>query len=600
MAQELLDTYQIKLNKTVVNVTIQRDTSDTVPHYIISLINISRGTQLILNKIRDEFVSKNVIVTSTQDLEEEDIRKKFEQEIQLLIAKYFPNIDSETMDLLIAYLIQQNIGLGELEIVLKDAFLEEIVVNSAEDPVWVYHKKYGWLKTNIKIENEARVRYYATMIGKDIGKEITLLNPLMDAHLKTGDRVNATLQPISSRGNTITIRKFSEKPWSVIDLINARTIDFNGAALVWMGIQNEFSMIVAGGTGSGKTSFLNAVANFFPPNHRIISIEDTRELTLPHTLHWVPMETRLPNPEGKGEVSMLDLVVNSLRQRPDRIMVGEIRKKKEAEVLFEAMHTGHSVYGTLHANNVEETYDRLTNPPIELPKKVLSAIGMIVVQNRNRRTGHRRTFQIAEMKDDGTPSVIYQHNVKNDSLNQINPMKKIYETLDLYTGLTQKEIDQDLKEKVEILKWLHKKDINDVHKIGKIMAHYYYKKSQIGKKDVHPKKEAEKKEESKKAEAVPVPSALRDFKPQSPASDYIKSPFEMGKKVDATLDELGRTEMNPFMQRPPPTPVPKADKRPYSAAFDSSLLDDNAPKEESKDQKPSESKEQEIAAAEKK
>ncbi|MFT4309102.1 MAG: hypothetical protein ACMXYL_01295, partial [Candidatus Woesearchaeota archaeon] len=218
MAEELLDNYQIKLNKTVVNVTIKRDSQDTVPHYIISLINISRGTQLILNKIRDEFVSKNVIVTSTQDLEEEDIRKKFEQEIQLLIAKYFPNIDAETMDLLIAYLIQQNIGLGELEIVLKDAFLEEIVVNNAEDPVWVYHKKYGWLKTNIKIENEARVRYYATMIGKDIGKEITLLNPLMDAHLKTGDRVNATLSPISSRGNTITIRKFAEKPWSVIDL----------------------------------------------------------------------------------------------------------------------------------------------------------------------------------------------------------------------------------------------------------------------------------------------------------------------------------------------------------------------------------------------
>jgi archaeal flagellar protein FlaI len=416
MPEELLDTYQIKLNKTVVNVTITRGTDDTVPHYTISLINISRGTQLILNKIRDEFVSKNVIITSTQDLEEEDIRKKFEQEIQVLIAKYFPNIDGETMDLLIAYLIQQNIGLGELEIVLKDAFLEEIVVNNSEDPVWVYHKKFGWLKTNIKIENEARIRYYATMIGKDIGKEITLLNPLMDAHLKTGDRVNATLTPISSRGNTITIRKFSEKPWSVIDLIKTNTIDYHGAALIWLGIQNEFSMIVAGGTGSGKTSFLNAVSNFFPPNHRIISIEDTRELTLPDALHWVPMETRLPNPEGKGEVSMLDLVVNALRQRPDRIMVGEIRKKKEAEVLFEAMHTGHSVYGTMHANNVMETYDRLTNPPIDLPKKVLSAIGMIVVQNRNRRTGNRRTFQIAEMDDDGLPNLVYQYNMKEDAL----------------------------------------------------------------------------------------------------------------------------------------------------------------------------------------
>ena len=120
---------------------------------------------------------------------------------------------------------------------------------------------------------------------------------------------------------------------------------------------------------------------------RIISIEDTRELTLPVSLHWVPMETRLPNPEGKGEVTMLDLVVNSLRMRPDRIIMGEIRRKREAEVLFEAMHTGHSVYATLHANDVDETIARLTNPPIDVPKQLLSSVNMLAVMNRNRRTG---------------------------------------------------------------------------------------------------------------------------------------------------------------------------------------------------------------------
>ena len=184
-----------------------------------------------------------------------------------------------------------------------------------------------------------------------MGKEITTLNPLMDAHLKTGDRVNATLFPISSKGNTITIRKFAVKPWTVTSLIKEKTISYEGAALLWLAVQNEMSLLVTGGTASGKTSMLNMIANFFPPNQRIISIEDTRELMLPEILHWVPMETRLPNPEGKGGVEMLDLIVNSLRMRPDRIIVGEIRRKREAEVLFEAMRTGHSVYGTLHANN---------------------------------------------------------------------------------------------------------------------------------------------------------------------------------------------------------------------------------------------------------
>ena len=149
-----------------------------------------------------------------------------------------------------------------------------------------------------------------------------------------------------------------------------------------MAVQNELSIIITGGTASGKTSMLNVVANFFPPNQRILSLEDTRELILPSALHWVPLETRLPNPEGKGGIAMLDLIVNSLRMRPDRIVLGEMRKHEEAMVLFEAMHTGHSVYATFHANNAEETINRLTNPPIDVPKILLPAISMNIVMYR--------------------------------------------------------------------------------------------------------------------------------------------------------------------------------------------------------------------------
>ncbi len=471
---QIIDSYNLSIGGIVVDVRIYLEKNDAVPTYNISILNISETTNIILNKLREEFISKiNIGTKELKDDAVEDIKEKFKDEIMALIRKYFPNIDERTADLLMNHVIQQNIGLGNIEILLRDANLEEIVVNNAQEPVWVYHRKHGWLKTNIFLYKEAKIRHYATMIGRDVGKEITLLKPLMDAHLKSGDRVNATLLPISTKGNTITIRKFSEKPWSITDLIKSRTMSFDAAAFVWLAIQNELSMLVAGGTGSGKTSTLNAIANFFPPNQRILSIEDTRELTLPNTLHWVPMETRLPNPEGKGEVSMLDLVVNALRMRPDRIIVGEIRRQREAEVLFEAMHTGHSVYATFHANNARETVMRLTNPPINVPKHVLGALSLVLVQNRNRRTGFRRTLQLAEISETGDEDVLMQLDVHKDLMLKTKDPKRIYETLNLYTGMSVQEIVNELNDKIRILRWFVKQDMTDVHKIGLIVSKYY-------------------------------------------------------------------------------------------------------------------------------
>jgi flagellar protein FlaI len=306
-----------------------------------------------------------------------------------------------------------------------------------------------------------------------VGKEITNLNPLMDAHLLTGDRVNATLNPISTKGNTITIRKFSQDPWTITKFVQDNVLSFEAAAMIWLAVQNELSIIISGGTGSGKTSMLNVISNFFPPNQRIISIEDTRELTLPSNLHWVPLETRLPNPEGKGGVTMLDLLVNSLRMRPDRIIVGEIRRKKEAEVLMESMHTGHSVYATLHANTAEEVITRLTNPPIEIPKPMIASLSMLVIQNRNRRTGKRRTLQIAEITPTGDPKVLMKLNVAKDLLEEVAKSQTIMERLKLYTGMTDEEIILDIKEKVRILKWMVKKELSDVNEIGMVVAKYY-------------------------------------------------------------------------------------------------------------------------------
>ncbi len=473
---EDLDSYQVKVGDTVVNIEIFLEEEEVVPTYNISILNISTTTQIILKKIRDEIVTKVSLSPSGLAEGGEKIKEVFIREVNTLIKKYFPNIDPSTNALLVNHIIREYIGLGDLEILVRDSQLEEIVINNSKEPVWVFHRKHGWLKTNIEVPSEKRIRHYITLIAREAGRDITLLKPLLDASLESGDRVNATLFPISSKGNTLTIRKFRERPWSIVDFIQSKTVNIEGAALIWLAIETELSTIISGGTASGKTSMLNAVSNFFPPNQRIVSIEDTRELTLPNTLHWIPMETRLPNPEGKGEITMLDLIVNSLRMRPDRIIMGEIRRQKEAEVLFEAMHTGHSVYATLHANDVDETIARLTNPPINVPKALLSAVSMVVVMNRNRRTTRRRVLQIAEITNTGDARVLMQYEFARDELFTVNKPERIFSTLKTFNGMERADVERDLRNKEFILKQLCDKGVKDVHSIGHVLANYYFKR----------------------------------------------------------------------------------------------------------------------------
>ncbi len=472
---ELLDSYTFLSESIPVEITIvQKD--DFVPLYSISIPGIAGGTKLLLEtKLRADLIS-DVKLDITEILDpkkQEMVKAKFQASAMRVLGRNFPQLPEEKRKILASYLIQNTLGMGEIETPLHDEFLEEVVVNNSRDPVWVYHKKYGWCKTNLRMKNEERIYDYAALVARKVGRQINILSPLLDAHLPNGDRVNATLFPVSNYGNTMTIRKFSRNPWTISNLIRGKTISPQVAATIWLCVQSELSLVVAGGTGSGKTSFLNALAGLIPASQRIISIEDTRELTLPSFLHWVPMVTREPNPEGKGEVSMLDLMVNALRQRPDRIIVGEIRRQKEAEVLFEAMHTGHSVYATVHADNASQTISRMTNPPINVPEENLDALAGIVVQYRQRRLNIRRTLEFAEVQDHGKLNMIYHWDSKRDVTIKVGKLDKIAKTIELYSGLTSKEIDKDVAEKVEILNWMVKHGYEAVNEVGSIVSNYY-------------------------------------------------------------------------------------------------------------------------------
>jgi len=314
---ELLKDYVIEVDGAKAKVKIIKERDGILYNLDIPKINIA--TTILLNDIRNDLIAVTTI--SMKELVDPKafsfLKERFMRDATKLIRKKLPNIKKGVEEFLVGHLMQEMLGLGKIEFLINDPNLEEIVIVSSKEPIRIYSKEYGWLSTNITVEREEDIVNYSNIIARRIGRQITILSPLLDAHLVTGDRINAVLYPINTKGNTITIRKFARDPFTIIDLIENKTCDLDTVALIWLAVEYEMNVLISGGTASGKTVFLNACMPFIPPNHRIISIEDTRELMLPEFLYWTPLVTRIPNPEGKGGVSMLDLLINSLRDQTE-------------------------------------------------------------------------------------------------------------------------------------------------------------------------------------------------------------------------------------------------------------------------------------------
>ena len=285
MKAKVIESYRIVVDGVPSEIEILQDPKEFVPIYQLFFPDIEKTTQAALDSIREKMIEElKIEPEEIVDVKELDkLKEEFSRRALELIRKELPGMREEVQRILTGILLHQSLGLGVLEILLQDRNIEEIVINDSKTPVWVYHIRLGWLKTNITVESETQIYNYAAAIGRRVGTQITNLNPLMDAYLTTGDRANATLFPISSTGNTLTIRKFARRPWTITDFIEGRTLSVDTAAFLWLAIQYELNAVISGGTASGKTSLLNALTCFIPPNHRIISIEDTREICLLYT-----------------------------------------------------------------------------------------------------------------------------------------------------------------------------------------------------------------------------------------------------------------------------------------------------------------------------
>jgi flagellar protein FlaI len=480
---EVLESYTIEADYVPAEISIISVPEEPRPMYSIQIPTIGKYTKKFLDFIKEE-VAENMPIELeeiTDPKKSKKLKERFFSELTLHLARYFPDAKKQTLNALAGILLHDMYGLGDIELLMGDDMLEEVAINSAKTPITVYHRVHGWLKTTLLPGNEEEINNLSSQIGRKVGREITVLNPILDAHLLSGDRVNATLFPVSSEGNTLTIRRFARKPWTIIDFVGrAHTMNSEMAAMLWLAMQYELNILIAGGTASGKTSALNSLLALVPTYHRTVSIEDVKEIVLPKFLewNWVSLVTRSPNPEGLGEVTMLDLMITSLRMRPDRIIVGEIRRKKEAEVLMEAIETGHSIYSTIHANSGYQVLRRLAEPPFSVPIMQIELIDMIVVQYRDRKTNKRRTFEIAEIEQTSTGqglaiNTVYKWIPRTDSWEKLNKPNKLITLLNLHTGMTEEDIAKEILERQKILEWMKRQDITELNMIGFLMKLFY-------------------------------------------------------------------------------------------------------------------------------
>ena len=394
-------------------------------------------------------------------------------------------LEPTTREKLEYYITRDFVGYGPIDALMSDPKIEDVSCDGVAIPLFVFHQKYESVKTNVNFLDEDVLNNFVVALGQRCGKQISVAAPILDGTSTEGHRVQATYaREVTTRGSSFTIRRFKEKPFTPVDLIKFGTASTEMVAYVWIAIEHGESMMVCGGTASGKTATLNAAALFIRPGAKIVSIEDTREINLPHE-NWIPGTTRSGigerGPDGKapGEIDMFDLVRAALRQRPNFIIVGEVRGK-ETYTMFQAMATGHPTMSTMHADSVKSMVNRLENPPINTPRILLTALKFVIIQ-KHARVGDstvRRITQVVELVgfepetnelitntvyewDSGTDTFIYKgHSFLFDEIMEMKNM-------------THEEMEQEFQRRVDLVNYMVEKGMNDFREISKVVVSYY-------------------------------------------------------------------------------------------------------------------------------
>ena len=457
---------------------------EIIPQYDIVRQNYTPEEKVLLGEIRENLVDLAISAGENFQANEEGLLNDIRNFIFLRLKGENQDnyVSNEYLDRLSRKFLRDINGYGEIDPLIQDDELEEIMIIGTGKPIFVYHRKYGMMKTNIQFKDEQEIRDLIDIIARQINRRIDQESPILDGRLVDGSRINATIPPVSADGPSLTIRKFKRDPLTIIDLINSKTMSIELAAFFWLCIDGlgvkSANAIISGGTSSGKTTTLNALSAFINPKERIITIEDTLELQIPHE-HVIRMETRPANIENRGELTMNDLVKNSLRQRPDRIIVGEVRAD-EAITLFTALNTGHSGFGTLHSNDARETITRLTNPPMSVPEIMIQAIDFIIMQNRiytPSGVSFRRISEVAEVvgMEEGTVQLnkIFQWNPERDLIENVGITSHTLAQIANLSGYGINDLYNEIDNRKLVLRHMINHNIRSVNEVNGVLEQYY-------------------------------------------------------------------------------------------------------------------------------
>jgi flagellar protein FlaI len=457
-------------------------------------ISLSELNQRVPFKLKKEFLSgfneKVISVVelneALQKIPEPEVFSAIKMNLLGLIKEFVPDVQHPKE--LVSAVLDESLGFGILAPFMKDEELEEIMVNGFNRPVFVFHRRFGMCETNVMVSEESKLFELIKRIAATSDKKISIQNPLLDARLPDGSRANATLPYTTPFGPTLTIRKFSSVPYSIIELIEFNTINLEAASFLWLMVEGlnvePMNIIVTGGSGSGKTTTLNALASFVRYSDRIVTIEDTIELNLGQRENWIQMEAK-PETREAPEVTMDMLLKNSLRMRPDRLIVGEVRGV-EAQTLFTAMDTGHKgSMGTLHSNSGREVLLRLKSKPMSVPPVMIPLLDLIVTQQRinTRDKGMiRRVSTISEvgrMEDKALLGDLFVWDQEKDVLKRTDIPSRVIEVLAEKTLNTKKEILKEMKVREKILEWMLLKGIKKTPEVEKTIQSYYFEPTSL-------------------------------------------------------------------------------------------------------------------------